>query len=138
MKAFIWTMRVLALIPLATGLLDTTLGLSALALEGPALPSEAVRHASADNAWRFFGVVWAGYAALIWYACTDIARHATLMRIMLVVLFLSGVARASSVLLMGWPMPPFVAAMVLELVGMPLLYWWQQRLLRAQTKSQPW
>jgi hypothetical protein len=131
-KAFIWTMRALALIPLVTGLVDLTLGMGSLTFgTPPSMP--AALQASADNHWRFSAVVWAGYAPLLWYATTDVLRHAALLRILLIVLTLSGLGRALSVALMGLPVAPFTVAMVLELIGMPLMLLWLGHVLKDIT-----
>jgi Domain of unknown function (DUF4345) len=129
MRAFQWTLRVLALIPLVTGLLEVTMGIGSLSTLGVEIPADVSKHPSVDNGWRFLGAVWAGYALLIWYAVHDVVRHATLLRIILGLLFFSGVARATSVFLTGWPVAPFIAAMVFELVAMPSLYWWLNHLV---------
>jgi Domain of unknown function (DUF4345) len=132
MKTFQWTVRVMAMIPLITGLLEVFMGLGSLKTIGAQLPYELVTQASVDNNWRFLGTVWAGYAALILYAVNDPLRHATLLRILLSILFLSGIARATSALLMGWPVPAFIAAMTFELFVMPLMMLW---LLRLESKA---
>jgi hypothetical protein len=132
MKTFQWTVRVMAFIPLLTGLLELFMGLGSLKTIGVQLPNELMTQASVDNNWRFLGTVWAGYAALIIYAVNDPLRHATLLRILLAILFLSGIARATSVLLMGWPVPAFIGAMAFELFVMPLMMLW---LYRVESKA---
>jgi Domain of unknown function (DUF4345) len=132
MKTFQWTLRVMAFIPLVTGLLEVFMGLGSLKTIGVQLPNELMTQASVDNNWRFLGTVWAGYAALIIYAVNDPLRHATLLRILLTILFLSGIARATSVLLMGWPVPAFIGAMAFELFVMPLMMLW---LLKVVNKA---
>jgi Domain of unknown function (DUF4345) len=132
MKAFQWTLRVMTMIPLVTGLLEVFMGLGSLKTIGVQLPNELMTQASVDNNWRFLGTIWASYAALILYAVNDPLRHATLLRILLTVLFLSGIARATSVLLMGWPVPAFIGAMAFELFVMPLMMLW---LIRVERKA---
>jgi hypothetical protein len=132
MKTFQWTVRVMAFIPLLTGLLEVFMGLGSLKTNGVQLPNELMTQASVDNNWRFLGTVWAGYAVLIIYAVNDPLRHATLLRILLAILFLSGIARATSVLLMGWPVPAFIGAMAFELFVMPLMMLW---LFRVESKA---
>jgi hypothetical protein len=129
MQKFKWTLRILALIPLVTGLLEVFLGISSLKTVGVILPDAVWAQPSVDNGWRFLGTMWTGYAVLIWYATGDIERHAGLMKIILILLFVSGLVRAASVVSTGWPIAPFVAAMFFELLAMPLLYLWLQRLL---------
>jgi Domain of unknown function (DUF4345) len=131
MKAFQWILRVMAMIPLVTGLMEVLMGLSSLKAIGVQLPTDVWVQPSVDNNWRFLGTVWAGYAALVIYAVSDPLRHGTLLRILLSVLFLSGVARATSVLLTGWPVPPFIVAMGFELLVMPLMLLWLLRVERS-------
>lgn len=131
MNAFQWTCRVMAMIPLVTGLMEVFMGLGSLKALGVQLPSEVWVQPSLDNNWRFLGTVWAGYAALVIYAASDPLRHSTLLQILLSVLFLSGVVRASSVLLTGWPVPPFIVAMGFELIVMPLMLLWLLRIERS-------
>jgi Domain of unknown function (DUF4345) len=131
MKAFQWTLRVLALVPLLTGLMEALMGIGSLKPLGVVLPDATWTQASLDNNWRFLGTVWAGYAVLIVYATQDVLRHASLLRILSGVLFVSGLARAASVLLLGWPVAPFIGAMALELLGVPLLLVWLSILERT-------
>jgi Domain of unknown function (DUF4345) len=131
MRAFQWTLRAMAMIPLVTGLMEVWMGLGSLKAIGVILPAEVWVQPSVDNNWRFLGTIWASYAVLVLYAVSDPRRHATLLRILLTVLFLSGVARAASVLLTGWPVPPFIAAMGFELLVMPLMLLWLRRIERA-------
>lgn len=77
----------------------------------------------------------ASYSVLVLYAVSDPLRHGTLLRILLGVLFLSGVARATSVLLTGWPVPPFIAAMGFELLVMPLMLLWLRRVERPGKRT---
>jgi hypothetical protein len=60
MKTFQWTVRVMAFIPLLTGLLEVFMGLGSLKTNGVQLPNELMTQASVDNNWRFLGTVWAG------------------------------------------------------------------------------
>ncbi len=135
MKTFQWTLRAMALIPLVTGLMEVFLGLSSLQAIGVQLPSDILAQPSVDNNWRFLGTVWAGYAALVLYAVNDPLRHVTLLRILLGILFLSGVARAASAVLTGWPVLPFIVAMMFELVVMPLMALWLSRIVTTQLQS---
>ncbi len=128
----------MALIPLVTGLMEVILGVSSLHAIGVQLPVDILVQPSLDNNWRFLGIVWAGYAALLLYAVNDPLRHVTLLRILLGVLFLSGVVRACSVMLTGWPVPPFIVAMCFELVVMPLMALWLSRIVATHAQSKPW
>jgi hypothetical protein len=121
-----------------TGLMEVWMGLGSLKAIGVQLPAEVWVQPSVDNNWRFLGTIWASYAVLLLYAVSDPLRHVTLLRILLSVLFLSGVARAASVLLTGLPVPPFIFAMGFELLVMPLMYLWLGRVLQAQKETAQW
>jgi predicted Na+-dependent transporter len=118
--------------------MEVLLGVGSLRAIGVQLPADILLQPSLDNNWRFLGIVWAGYAALLLYAVNDPLRHTTLLRILLGILFLSGAVRASSVVLTGWPVPQFIVAMVFELVVMPLMAWWLGRLVTTHKQSKPW
>jgi hypothetical protein len=45
----------------------------------------------------------------------------------MLMVFVGGIGRAISMFIVGMPPAPFIGFTVLELVGMPLLTWWQTR-----------
>ncbi|MFC3998199.1 DUF4345 domain-containing protein [Nocardiopsis sediminis] len=115
---------VLAFIPIGTGLTDVLLGPSMILGGGEVTPS-------VDSAFRFNAVFWfaAGVAAL--WMVPRIERVTTEFRLLFGLIFLGGFARLLSVAVAGWPHPVFVGALVLELVGMPLLILAQGRVARS-------
>ncbi len=135
MRTFKIVLSILTLIPLGTGLLDLVLGVRALQLLDPLLSTQALSNPSLDSQFRFAGAIWVGYAVLIVLIMSDFWRYATLLRILLVIIFVSGIGRAASMFQLGMPTPIFVGATLLELIGMPLLLWWHWLLEQSQVRS---
>lgn len=110
---------VLSLIPLVFG----TMGLVTGAAE---LNDGGAVTASLDSQFRFMSAWYVGLAALIWWIIPRIEREATVFRIVCGAIFLGGIARLVSVPAHGWPQPPMIAGLALELV-VPALIVWQAR-----------
>jgi Domain of unknown function (DUF4345) len=124
------TVRILCLIPLLTGVIDFALSTNALATLGVALPKSALEDPSLNSQMRFFAAIWFGFGLMLWVAAGDPVRYSTWFKLMGWILILSGIGRLISTIQFGLPVPPFVAAMVLELAGVPLLLWWHARLTK--------
>jgi Domain of unknown function (DUF4345) len=118
-------MGVLGLIPILTGGLDLMLGAKALNIVGAMVSSEALNNVVLDSQIRFFGAIWFGVGIVLYWMLPAIEKQATLFRLLLGIIFLGGIGRLISVFLVGIPPTELVAATALELIGMPLLIWWQ-------------
>ena len=116
----------MALIPIVTGAL-TLLGLDDPLYRDMGLP----RNALLDSNLRFLGGVWLALGLAAWWTVPRIERRGDVFRVVWCAVWLGGVGRALSMVLVGLPPWPFVAFTVLELVGAPLFIVWQRRVARA-------
>lgn len=133
MKAFRITVLIWALLPLVTGLVDVLVGPSAWQGIGANLSERDFVDPVLDSQVRFVGLIWFGYGALLCFCLQDLQKYARLLRAALMLVFMGGIARLLSVFLVGMPDSGagqgfIIFALVIELVLMPALLWWQSKL----------
>lgn len=122
-KGLIIVLGVLSLIPLYFGIVGVVLGAARW------LPPEAVT-AAIDNQYRYLSAFYLSLAMLIWWIMADVERRGTVLRILVLAIFLGGLARAYSWMQLGTPPSPNIAGMWLEL-GAPILALWQARVAKT-------
>ncbi|WP_166298135.1 DUF4345 domain-containing protein [Bradyrhizobium sp. 2S1] len=116
----------LALAPILTGII-TMLGVSDPLYASSGVPALPVL----DSNLRFFGGVWLGLGlALIWLV-PRIESESVLFRVVWGGIFLGGVGRLLSIVMVGAPPIPFIGFTALELIGAPLFVYWQHRVATA-------
>ena len=122
-------LAVLSVIPLLSGLAGL--------LAGPkALPGvTASPDATTDSEYRFVSAFWLASAPVIWSQLPRIEQRTGRFRILTTVIFVGGLGRVASWRQAGRPHPVFVAATVLELVGIPALALWQNRIASLAQRS---
>ena len=123
------TTAVLGLVPLLTGLI-TMLGVHDPLYSAAGIPALPVL----DSNLRFFGGVWLGLGIAILWLVPRIETETVLFRAIWGAIFLGGVGRLLSILLVGTPPIPFVGFTALELIGAPLFIYWQRRVAEAARK----
>jgi len=109
---------ILGLIPIGTGLAAFVLGPAHMPGGQPVLPS-------IDNEFRFLSVSWFSLGVMTYWMLPTIERQTRLVRFLAAFIFVGGLGRLLSLLLLGAPHWSYSAAMCLELIGMPLLVIWQ-------------
>jgi hypothetical protein len=121
------TMGTLGLIPVTTGLVGL------LGLRDPLyVRFGVVPNVVLDSNLRFFAGVWLGVGVTLFVILRRIERHGPIFRALWAMIFLGGLGRALSIVDAGWPPPPFLGVLALELVGAPLFVLWHRRVeLRA-------
>lgn len=111
-------LMVLSLIPLyfaVTGVFGGAAALSPGDSIGPEL----------DNQFRYLSAYYFSLFLLIWYVLGDIDNRGTVLRIVILAIFLGGLARLYSTLHVGTPPPLLMIGMALEL-GAPVIAVWQR------------
>lgn len=124
------TLGVLSIIPFLSGLAGVLIGPKALPSAGPS-------DSTTDSEYRFLSAFWFGTAPVIWSAMPRIERRTNLVRSLTAVVFAGGLARLVSWRTTGRPHPIFIAAIALELFGVPALMVWQSRVARLATNLLP-
>jgi Domain of unknown function (DUF4345) len=120
---------ILAAIPFLTGLAGMIAGPSTL-------PGDSSRfESSADSEYRFASTFWFVAGPLVWSTVPGIEKNGARLRAVAATVFLGGLVRLLSWRATGRPHPIFVAAIGLELVGMPALVAWQARVQARATGS---
>ena len=117
---------VLALIPILTGII-TMLGVSDPLYAASGVPALPVL----DSNLRFFGGLWFGLGLGLLWLVPRIESEDVLYRVVWAGIFLGGIGRLLSMIMVGLPPLPFVGFTALELIGAPLFVYWQHRVAVA-------
>lgn len=123
------TLAVLSAVPFLSGLAGMLFGPKPL----PGTTTEF--NATADSEYRFINAFWFATAPVIWSAIPRIEHRTKLTRSLTAIVFLGGLARLVGWRTAGRPHPVFIAAIALELVGIPAVMGWQSRVARLATRT---
>jgi hypothetical protein len=116
---------ILGLIPIATGLIGMS-GISDPLYKDFGLPANPVL----DSNLRFFAGAWVGLGLALYWLIPKIEQQTVLFRAIWGMIFVGGIGRLVSMLLVGLPPAPFIGFTMLEIVGAPIFIWWQARLAK--------
>ena len=83
-----------------------------------------------DSNLRFFGGVWLGVGVAMYSIIPNIEQQTGLFRALWGMIFMGGIGRLISMLVVGLPPVPFVGFTALEIVGAPLIVLWQARVAK--------
>lgn len=119
---------ILGAIPLVTGTLTLLQGIHALDAFGISILENITGSIILDSEMRFLGAIWAGIGVMVYAIVPTIEKQTLLFRLIMTAIILGGVGRVLSLVWAGNPPALFIALIILELVGMPLLVLWQSRL----------
>ncbi|MCC8973789.1 MULTISPECIES: DUF4345 domain-containing protein [Bradyrhizobium] len=119
----------LALVPILTGII-TMLGVSDPLYASAGVPALPVL----DSNLRFFGGVWLGLGLALLWLVPRIESESVLFRVVWGGIFLGGIGRLLSMLMVGLPPLPFVGFTALEVIGAPLFVYWQHLVAKAGRK----
>ena len=121
-------LKVFCVVPFLTGAADLFGGTWILAQAGASMPAAAAADPIINSQIKFWGAIWLGFGAALWWVSGDPRDRTAMLRILLATLFVSGLARALSFALYGSPGGVLTGAMVLEIVGSAAMWLWQTRL----------
>ena len=127
MRSLTLVLKLVAPLFFIVGALHLVLGLGADALLGATLPAEAMNDAALDSQNRFYATAFTLYGVLLFVCSTDIRKYATVLRCVLWVFFVAGLARFVSIARHGSPPPMIWLLLVSEVLPPPLLAWWLSR-----------
>jgi hypothetical protein len=112
------TLMILSLIPLYFAVTGLSGGATALN-DGVAVSAEL------DNQFRYLSAYYISLFLLIWYVLGDIDNRGPVLRLLVLALFIGGLARLYSYINVGTPPPLLMLGMALEL-GAPVLAIWHR------------
>ncbi len=115
---------VLALIPILTGAI-TMMGVHDPLYAALDLPGNPLL----DSNLRFLGGVWLGLGLAAFWMVPRLHAQTVLFRVVWGAIFIGGLGRLLSMLVVGWPPAPLIAFTVLEIVGAPLFVGWHARVV---------
>jgi hypothetical protein len=118
-------LAILSLIPIFTGGLDLILGARSLNVVGSSISLEAVNDIVLDSQIRFLASIWLGFGIILVWTIPSIDRQTILFRLLMGGVFLGGIGRLASAVLVGVPPIQFIAVIILELIIIPILVLWQ-------------
>jgi uncharacterized protein YjeT (DUF2065 family) len=125
------TTAFLGIIPLVTGLL------SMLGVKDPVYASAGIPVSPLlDSNLRFFGGVWLGLGIALLWLIPSIENQSILFRAIWGAIFLGGVGRLSSIVVVGSPPISLIGFTALEIIGAPMFVYWQQRVALASSQGQ--
>jgi len=123
---------VLCVIPVTTGLMALTFSIRFPIFgltSGPVSPS-------LDSDFRYFGGLWLGVGLAGFWLIPNIERQTVLFRAIWGAIFLGGIGRIISMIVVGPPVPAFILFTVLEVALAPPVVYWQHRVAVAASENQ--
>lgn len=128
--ALIAVLRFFAVFALLTGGLDVALGTKLLLASGADLPAHAAADPLLNSQIRYWGAVWCGFGAVLWWTTGDLLGRVALLQILMATVFLGGIGRLLSAFQFGAGPPMLTVFIAIELLGPPALDAWRRRLVR--------
>src|SRR5262249_23677177 len=115
-----------------SGGLHVVFGLGADAMLGARGPAEAMADPALDSQNRFYGAAFTVYGVLLFICAADLRKYQVVLRALLWVFLVAGVARLVSVVRYGLPPSPVLVLLISELVLPPVLLVWLRRTLVSE------
>jgi hypothetical protein len=87
--------------------------------------------ASLDSNLRFMGGMGLGLGLVLLWILPSIERRGTVFRVVWLCALLGGIGRLVSLAVVGTPPMPLIVFTIIEVPGVPMLIFWQNRVERA-------
>lgn len=126
-RSFAILLRTLGIGCIAAGSLHVVFGLGADQMIGAHVSAQSMADPGLDSQNRFYGAAFGLYGVLLLVTSSDIPRYGLIIRCVLWVFFIAGLARFVSVGMFGWPPVAIGALFALELLLPPVLLVWLRR-----------
>ena len=127
MRALTITLKVASFIFIMVAALHLVFGLGADAMLGAVVSPETLMEPSLNSQNRFYGVAFSFYGVALYLCAGDIERHEPILKALLYVFFLAGVARIISWVTHGAPTLPIIGLMATELLLPPGFLVWLRK-----------
>jgi hypothetical protein len=89
------------------------------------------RESLLDTNMRFYSGVWLVLGLTVLATVRSLEKHFALYRVLWGMIFVGGIGRLLSLLIVGTPPLFIIGLMLLELFGSPVFLWWHQRVATA-------
>ena len=122
-----WTVFLLALVPVSTGLFGVLFGPSALTGDQVSV--------SADSHFRYLSGLLLGIGLLFWSTTPAIEEKTTRFRLLALIVFSGGLSRLLGLILTDIPSLAMLVGLAIELVVTPIMVLWQTRVANAYAES---
>ena len=126
---FAITLRIFAVACAGAALTHALMGVSGDGVIGAPLASPI--NPSLDSQNRFYGAAFGLNAVLLWLSAMDVARYASVLRAILVVMFVAGCMRGLAVIAHGWPSVQVMFLWSTEVLIPPVMWVWLNAVLRG-------
>ena len=123
MTALRGTVKVLAIVPVATGLSSVVLG-------SDVIPRGEATTPSVESELRFYSAFWVGFGVYLWWLADRVEARGAELRVACAILVLGAAGRALAIAEAGRPHAWFLVLMALEVLIPAVLVPWQARVAR--------
>jgi Domain of unknown function (DUF4345) len=130
MKAFVLTLRILAIAFIAVAMLHLLFGMQADAMLGVPVTTAMAAEPSFDSQNRFYGITFSLLGVALLISATDIQRYEPIIIATLGVLFAAGIARVVAWTIHGAPSTIIIGITCADLLLPPAIYFWLKRVVR--------
>ena len=117
-------LKISSLVPFVTGFVEVAAAPRILVAFGAAIPPATAVDPVLNSQLAFGGALWFGFGFALWWCSGDVLGRAPILRILLFMLLLAGLGRASAWVRFGWLGPLVTSVMLFEIGSAILLYAW--------------